>query len=129
MPKKYNACMVFGIYDKIEDRHAALLEKANELCDKLYVAVSSDQEVRAVTGKPATVPLHARMRTVADFCRESGIHARVVGEPAASPAAIAARFCPNAYIVSQGQYRRFGSELKRIIKDFDFNAAIEVVKV
>lgn len=112
--KRYKTGMVFGIYDTIEDRHAKILIQAKMLCDSVLVAVSSDEEIFALTRKKATMPLATRAKNVVDFCNREGIPARVLAVPGKYPADIVKNNIVDAYILSSSQYERFGPILERV---------------
>ena len=119
--------MVFGIYNILEERHKILILKASKLCEILFVAVSSDEEVQTLFGKPSELKLEQRKSNVLHFLQESSIDAKIIGEPNLSPMDVCVKHPPNSYILSESQYERFGKELKNIIEKNKIDAVIEIV--
>ncbi len=127
--KQYRTGMVFGIYEKIEDRHAKLLKKAAEVCDRLYIAVSSDEEVKALAKRSPTVPLETREHIVEDFCTRNSVNARVLAFKGKHPDYYVQEYRVDAYVLSDSQYERFGKELERLVTDSNPHGKIIPVTV
>jgi phosphopantetheine adenylyltransferase len=125
--KRYKTGMVFGVYDVIEDRHAKLLEQAAMLCETVLVAVSSDEELFALTRKPSHMPLAQRAANVQNFCTRSGISARIIAPAGKYPADIVKNNLVDAYILSASQYERFGPILERVKAEQHFLSKIITV--
>jgi phosphopantetheine adenylyltransferase len=125
--KRYKTGMVFGIYDTIEDRHAKILIQAAMLCDSVLVAVSSDEEIFALTRKKASMPLAERAKRVADFCNREGIPARVLAVSGKYPADIVKNNIVDAYILSSSQYERFGPILERVKREKGLLGKVTIV--
>ena len=125
--KKYKSGMVFGVYSKIETRHALLLKNAFELCDFLYVVVSSDKEVESLYGQTPKLSLVYREAIISEFCRKEFIKSKVLADQNMTPADFLLKHPVDAFILSNSQYERFGKELNDILKINSIKSMVEVV--
>jgi glycerol-3-phosphate cytidylyltransferase len=64
MQKQYKIGICFGVWDLFHIGHLNILKGAKELCEKLYVCVSTDEYVEKNKGKKPVYNYYDRKRNI-----------------------------------------------------------------
>lgn len=73
MKKPGRIGMVFGVFDTLHEGHKHFLEKAQEKCDELYVAVAQDSVVESLKGKKPRQNMVERMQVLQAYDRSLNV--------------------------------------------------------
>ena len=73
MKKAGRIGMVFGVFDSLHEGHKHFLNRAQEKCDELYVAVAQDAVVESLKGKKPRQNMEERMHALEEYDRSLNV--------------------------------------------------------
>jgi glycerol-3-phosphate cytidylyltransferase len=77
---KYKKGLTFGVFDVFHKGHESLLKRAAEMCDHLYVIVSSDDYTYKHKGHVPIHPVEVRLKNVSYFSENYNTFIQDIGQ-------------------------------------------------